>query len=155
MSADAHFAPGQQLFVTNNTGSMFLGWLRAQTNCQSPVMACERGTATDPAFLRANPMSWRIRHCVECPRCLTRYVIGFSPYGNQSYLVPNVGGASEEFTLYCSCGGPSVTSRWTWGDVKTCAVSKVAYRRGYGTPEEVSTMRPVRAEFVEENEQDQ
>ena len=139
-------------------------------------MACDRGTATDLAFevsaggphakdqsayrasyfcLRANPMSWRIRHCVECPRCLTRYVIGFSPYGNQSYLVPNVGGSSEEFTLYCSCGGPSVTSRWTWGDVKTCAVSKVAYRRGYGTPEEVSTMRPVRAEFVEENEQDQ
>jgi hypothetical protein len=87
-------------------------------------------------------MSWRIRHCVECPRCLTRYLIGFSPYGNESYLVPNVCGLSEEYTLYCSCGGPSVTSRWIWGDVKTCAVSKVAYRRGYGTPEEVLTMRP-------------
>jgi hypothetical protein len=87
-------------------------------------------------------MSWRIRHCVECPRCLTRYLIGFSPYGNRSYLVPNVCGSSEEYTLYCSCKGRSVASRWRWGDVKTCAVSKAAYKRGYGTPEEVLTMRP-------------
>lgn len=87
-------------------------------------------------------MPWRIRHCVECPRCLTRYLVGFSPYGNKSYLVPNVSGSSEEYTLYCSCGGRSVASRWGSVDVKTCAVSKVAYTRGYGTPEEVMTMRP-------------
>ncbi len=87
-------------------------------------------------------MSWRIRHCVECPRCRTRYLIGFSPYDNRSYLVPTVSGSSEEYRLYCSCGGRSVASRERWGDVKTCAVSKGAYTRGYGTPEEVMTMRP-------------
>ncbi|HZD09509.1 MAG TPA: hypothetical protein VE176_14735, partial [Candidatus Limnocylindrales bacterium] len=41
----------------------------------------------------------RIRHCVECPKCLTRYLIAFSPYSNGSYLVPTVYGSSEEYIL--------------------------------------------------------
>jgi len=33
-------------------------------------------------------MGYRIRHCVECPKCLTRYLVACSPYRNGSYLVP-------------------------------------------------------------------
>ena len=79
----------------------------------------------------------RIRHCVECPKCLTRYLIAFSPYSNGTYLVPTVYGSSEEYTLYCSCSGPPAASRWRWSEMKTCEVSKGAYDRGYGTPEEI------------------
>jgi hypothetical protein len=41
--------------------------------------------------------------CVECPKCLTQYLIGFSPYGNSSYLVPSVVGSLDRYTLYRSC----------------------------------------------------
>jgi len=74
---------------------------------------------------------------VECPKCLTRYLIGFSPYRNGSYLVPKVLGSFEDYTLYCSCRGPSVVSRWKWTEVSPCEVSQGAYARGFGTPEEV------------------
>jgi|HubBroStandDraft_3_1064219.scaffolds.fasta_scaffold06388_4 hypothetical protein len=40
--------------------------------------------------------------CVECPKCLTQYLIGFSPYGNSSYLVPSVVGSLDRYTLYRS-----------------------------------------------------
>ena len=79
----------------------------------------------------------RVRHCVECPNCLTRYLIAFSPYSNGSYLVPTMYGSSSEYILYCSCKGPRVVSRWRWSETMACEVSKVAYERGYGTPEEV------------------
>jgi|SRR5215472_12380797 len=82
-------------------------------------------------------MGARIRHCVECPRCLTRYLIGFSPYPNGSCLVPVVKGPSEEWTLYCSCGRPPVSSRWSWSELKVYAVSSPAHDRGYGRPEEI------------------
>jgi hypothetical protein len=82
-------------------------------------------------------MSLRIRHCVECPKCHTRYLIAFSPYRNRSYLVPLVVGSSEEFILYCSCKRPSIVSRWKWSEVKTCKVSRAAYDRGYGTAEHI------------------
>ncbi len=82
-------------------------------------------------------MSVRIRHCVECPQCRTRYLIAFSPYRNRSYLVPKTVGSSEEFTLYCSCKRPFVVSRWEWSEVKTCEVSRGAYDRGYGNAEDV------------------
>lgn len=78
----------------------------------------------------------RVRHCVECPRCLTRYLIAFSPYSNGSYLVPTMHGSSEEYTLYCYCAG-RVASRWRSCETKACEVSKAAYERGYGTPEEI------------------
>jgi hypothetical protein len=85
-------------------------------------------------------MSIRIRRCVECPKCLTRYLIAFSPYRNRSYLVPTVPGSSEEYTLYCSCRRPLVVSRWRWNEVKTCEVSRAAHDRGYGTAEEIVEM---------------
>ena len=59
-------------------------------------------------------MPHRIRHCVECPKCLTQYLVGFSPYSNGSYLVPSVVGSSEEYTLYCSCRKPYAVSEIPW-----------------------------------------
>ena len=82
-------------------------------------------------------MSPRIRHCVECPKCRTRYLIGFSPYRNGSFLVSCVAGSSEEYTLFCSCCRPAFHSRWNWSELKTCTVSNRAYDRGYGPPEEI------------------
>jgi len=82
-------------------------------------------------------MTARIRHCVECPKCLTRYLVGFSPYRNGSHLVPLVEGAWEEWTLYCSCGSPPTSSRWTCRDLMMCAVSNQAHDLGYGPPEEI------------------
>ena len=81
--------------------------------------------------------SIRIRHCVECPQCLTRYLIAFSPYRNWSYLVRTVVGSSEEYTLYCSCRRPLVVSRWGWSELKACKVPTTAHNRGYGTAEEI------------------
>lgn len=82
-------------------------------------------------------MSVRIRHCVECPKCRTRYPIASSPYDNGSYLVSTFAGSSAEYILYCSCGRPPTSSRWMWSELKTYVVSKPAYDRGYGTPEEI------------------
>ncbi len=64
-----------------------------------------------------------LRHCVECPKCHTRYLIAFSPYCNGSHLQRTAGGFSEEYILYCSCGRPPVSSRWRWSEVMRCAVS--------------------------------
>ena len=83
-------------------------------------------------------MSSRVRHCVECPKCLTRYLLGFSPYRNGSYLVPLANGVPEEWTLYCSCAIPPACSRWTWNELKLYAVANSAYSRGYGSPEEIA-----------------
>jgi hypothetical protein len=82
-------------------------------------------------------MSSRIRHCVSCPHCLTRYLVGFSPYANGSYLVSNHEGALEEYILYCSCRRFPAPSRWRDTEMRTCAVSNSAYYRGYGSPNEV------------------
>jgi hypothetical protein len=82
-------------------------------------------------------MGQRIRHCVECPKCRTRYLVGFAPYGNGSCLVALTIGSSEEWALYCSCCRPPVGSRWRWNELQTYNVSSQAYDRGYGTPEEI------------------
>src|SRR5690242_8798647 len=82
-------------------------------------------------------MSFRIRHCVECSKCRTRYLIGFSPYRNGSDLVCFGAGSSEECTLHCTCGRPPIQSRWSWSQLTRYAVSNRAYDRGYGPPEEV------------------
>jgi hypothetical protein len=79
----------------------------------------------------------RIRHSVECPKCRTRYLISLGPYRNGSYLIPTVDGSPEEYALYCSCRKPAVASVWRWSEVQTCEVSREAYDRGYGTPEEI------------------
>lgn len=80
----------------------------------------------------------RIRHCVECPNCLTRYLIAFTPYSNGSYVVPTLPDSSEEYTLYCCCRGLPIVSSWKWRKTKACEVMQEAYDRGFGTPEEVS-----------------
>jgi len=82
-----------------------------------------------------------LRHCVECPKCLTRYLVAFSPYGNGSYLVPTFAGSSEDYILYCSCGRPPVSSRWRCSELKRYGVSKAAHDRGYGTPAEIVPLR--------------
>ncbi len=82
-------------------------------------------------------MSFRVRHCVECPRCSTRYLVGFSPYRNGSYLVPLTVGCWEQWTLYCSCRLPHSPSHWRWDELKPYEVSSDAHLRGYGGPEEI------------------
>jgi hypothetical protein len=77
------------------------------------------------------------RHCVECPKCLTRYLPGFSPYRNGSYFMPLARGFADEWMLYCACGRPPITSRWSCSDLKLYAVSNQAHVRGYGPPEEI------------------
>ena len=82
-------------------------------------------------------MTIRIRHCVECPKCGTRYLVGFSPYGNGSYLMPVARMFWDEYSLYCTCKEPTVPSRWFMSEMKTCEVSREAHRRGYGSAEEI------------------
>lgn len=77
----------------------------------------------------------RVRHCVECSRCHTRYLVSRSPYHNGSYLIPTVQGSLDEYALYCSC--QRVLSLWRWCEVMACEVSSAAYERGYGTAEEI------------------
>ena len=90
---------------------------------------------------RGYVMSWRVRHCVECPKCSTRYLIGFSPYPNGSYLVPLAMGASQEWTLYCACGTPPSPSRWRAEEMKAYQVSSRAHLLGFGPPQEIVRIR--------------
>jgi len=39
--------------------------------------------------------------------------------------------------LYCSCGSPRASSKWQWSELKPYEVRGPAYRRGYGSPDEV------------------
>ena len=87
-------------------------------------------------------MPARIRHCVECPECFTRYLIGFSPYRNGSYLVSFLTESSEEYKLFCSCGRPPISSRWRWSELNLYSVSNQAYDRGYGPPAEILLSEP-------------
>ena len=82
-------------------------------------------------------MSWRLRQCVECSKCRTRYLLTSSHYANGSQIVQHGRGSSGELVLYCSCGTPASITRWSLAEVKTYSVSKPAYERGYGLPEEV------------------
>src|SRR3979409_537204 len=76
----------------------------------------------------------RVRHCVECPKCLTRYLVGFSPYRNGSYLMPLSAGFSEEWTLYCSCGRPPISSRWNLERAEAiCGFESSSLSRLWGT----------------------
>ena len=79
----------------------------------------------------------RVRHCLECPKCRTRYLPGSSPYDNGSYLVPITEIASSGWILYCSCGFPAACSEWRWSELKPYEVCGPAYYRGYGSPDEV------------------
>jgi hypothetical protein len=82
-------------------------------------------------------MGCRIRHCVECPRCRTRYLVGFSPYENGSYLVPITAGCWDEWILHCSCGTPSYASRWNCNELKMYVVPSEAHLRRYGPEQEI------------------
>lgn len=84
--------------------------------------------------------SMRIRHCVECPSCRTRYLLSFSPYRNGSRLVSAAQVAWDDYVLYCSCSRGS--SRIRSSEVKRCDVSREAYRRGYGTAKEIVELDP-------------
>jgi hypothetical protein len=87
----------------------------------------------------------RIRHCVECPKCLTRYVVSCSPYENGSYLLPMIEGCCDEYTLYCRCR--AAASRWKSSEFKSCEVSAAAFERGYGTAEEITLIRAPQQEW--------
>jgi hypothetical protein len=106
---------------------------------QSTRSKCEKEKRNQPESVGApdTAMASRVRHCVECPKCFTRYLPGFSPYRNGSYLMPLAEGFADEWTLYCACGRPAISSRWSWSDLKLYAVSNQAHDRGYGPPEEI------------------
>ncbi len=80
----------------------------------------------------------RARHCIECPRCLTRYVISRSPYSNGAYVIPAVEGSTDEYFLYCSCNGRRVSCCSESNEVMLCHVLKTAYERGYGSALEIT-----------------
>ena len=82
-------------------------------------------------------MSFRVRHCVECPKCKTRYLVGFSPYANGSHLVALSQSFQGEWTLYCSCANPPVRSYWRWSELEMYIVTRRAFNRGYGAPGEI------------------
>jgi len=64
-------------------------------------------------------------------------VIASRSYANGSLLLHTGEGISDEFILYCGCTRPPVLSKWTWRTAIRCAVSKTAYARGFGTPQEI------------------
>ena len=91
-------------------------------------------------------MASRIRHCIECPKCHTRYLVGFSPYPNGSYLVTVAFGAWEEWTLYCSCSWPHSASRWRGPELRAYEVSSTAHIQGYGSSDEIIAIRQNQSE---------
>ena len=108
----------------------------ANIDCRGGERSANVQPPSVPQFiLTERSMTLRIRHCVECPNCFTRYVIGFSPYRNGAHVISHPAGGSEEHTLYCSCGTRSSSIRWS--DLKTCTVSTQAHDRGFGPPDEV------------------
>ena len=82
-------------------------------------------------------MARRLRSCAECPRCGTRYLIGFSPYGNGAYLESFVTRFSKEYLLFCPCLDTLTSPRCSPSDLKRYAISLSAYDRGYGDPSEI------------------
>ena len=63
-------------------------------------------------------MAARVRHCVECRECRTRYLIGFSPYRNGASLVSSGAGGPEAWVLYCCCRNPPASSHWVGDELK-------------------------------------
>ena len=86
-------------------------------------------------------MPSRIRSCVECPKCHTRYVIGSSPYPNGSYIVAQPFAAPDLVRLYCICGDLPSSYAFKFSELKMYAVSEWGERRGYGSPEEIVIVR--------------
>ena len=115
----------------------------ASANVQHACIYVLRGRITEPGqaiaglICRIKPMSLRVRQSVQCPKCLTLYLIASSPYRNGSYIIPAAPYSSEVYILYCSCGKPAVSTWWRWSELKSCKVSTSAHDRGYGTPQEI------------------
>jgi hypothetical protein len=86
-------------------------------------------------------MSSRIRSCVECPKCHTRYLIGSSPYPNGSYIVAHPPAAADLVRLYCACDNSLSSHAFKFSELKMYSVSDWADRRGYGSPEEIVLVR--------------
>jgi hypothetical protein len=82
-------------------------------------------------------MSSRLRLCVECPNCHTRYVIGGSPYRNGSYIVFHASRGTEFYRLFCVCSQLQDFSRFKMHEPQMYAVSGKANDRGYGSPDEI------------------
>ena len=74
--------------------------------------------------------------CVECPKCLTQYLIGFSPTVIALILCRRLLVLWIDTRCTVPCRSPCAVSRWN--QVRACQVSNAAYTRGYGTPEEVA-----------------
>ena len=111
-------------------------WTVRSANVQLGRERCpQTSNLLRPESLWLPVMRRRIRHCVECPRCQTRYLIGSSPYHNGSYLVSCLTTDSEVHILYCSCDRSPISSRWS--ELKKYVVSSRAHDRGYGPPEEI------------------
>src|SRR5450755_391875 len=85
---------------------------------------------------------FRGRHCVECPKCRTRFVPSFSLYRNGSYLIPLAANALSGWSLYCACGSPHVCSQWRGMELKAYQVPVEYYFRGYGSPDEILSISP-------------
>src|SRR5262249_52759789 len=88
----------------------------------------------------------RIRRCVECQKCFTRYVVSRTPYENGSYLLPTIAGCWEEYSLYCRCKAAATLCRSS--DFEVCEVSAGAFERGYGTDEEIRVIRAPQREYL-------
>jgi hypothetical protein len=82
-------------------------------------------------------MPLRLRSCVECPRCHTRYIIGANPYRNGSYISGNLSEDSDVRNLYCCCTGRFGLLQFKLSELMTYSVSEWAYNRGYGSPDEI------------------
>jgi hypothetical protein len=66
-----------------------------------------------------------------------------SPYHNGSYLIPLTAHGASGWILYCSCRAPPASSQWSSTELKPYEICRQAYRRGYGSPEEVSDVARV------------
>jgi len=78
-----------------------------------------------------------LRHCVECRNCRTRYLLAFSLFRNGSYLVRIPASCPTEYTLYCTCQTPAISSRHRENEVRRYVVTKTAHERGYGNSAEI------------------
>jgi hypothetical protein len=81
-------------------------------------------------------MSSRLHRCVECPKCHTRYVMGFDPYGNGSHIVSDAAGGTDLRLLFCTCSVPEY-HEFKLSELKAYAVPHDAYVRGYGSADQI------------------
>ena len=86
-------------------------------------------------------MSSRIRSCVECPNCHTRYLIGFSSHSNGSYIVSHPQRAAVMHRLYSTCSNSPSPYAFKFSKLKMYDISDWADRHACGSPEEIVLVR--------------